>query len=275
MAASTTLLATLIGGPTLRFEYGGVAFLTDPTFDPPGEYGSSGVPLRKVAGPALAADAVLPVDVVLLSHDQHPDNLDHAGRVFLAEAGLVLSTPAAAGRIAGVTGLEPWSSTEVAGRAGTAITVTAVPAQHGPVGSEPISGPVTGFVLRSPGLPTVYVSGDNASTDVLRMITARVGDIAVAILFVGAANVGRFGEDTLTLRAADAPAIGELLKGVVVVPVHAEDWAHFTESREEFEAAMAAHAPEVTVLHPERGRPFEIPPGRPFVGEAAGTSGSR
>jgi L-ascorbate metabolism protein UlaG (beta-lactamase superfamily) len=119
---------------------------------------------------------------------------------------------------------------------------------------------VTGFVLRSPALPTVYVSGDNASTEVLGTITEQVPDIAVAILFVGAANVGRFGRDTLTLRAADAPAIGRLLHGAVVVPVHAEDWAHFIESREAFEAAMAAHAPGVTVLHPERGRAFEIPP---------------
>ena len=254
------IVATLIGGPTLRFEYGGVVFLTDPTFDPPGEYGSSGVTLRKLAGPAIPADAVGPVDVILLSHDQHPDNLDQSGRAFLRQADVVLSTPTAATRLDGVTGLEAWSSYEVAGSDGP-VSVTAVPAQHGPEGAESVSGPVTGFVLQAPGWATVYVSGDNASVEVLRLITLRVPDISVAVLFVGAANVGRFGAHNVTLGSPDAAAIGRILTGASIAPVHAEDWAHFTESRRAFEAAMSSNAPDVTVLHIDRGRPFVIEPG--------------
>src|SRR3989337_2406959 len=98
---TTRIDALLVGGPTLRFTYGGLRVLTDPTFDPPGDY-DLGVVLHKLTGPALHPADLGPIDVVLLSHDQHPDNLDTAGREYLAGVPTVLSTPEAAGRIAGV-----------------------------------------------------------------------------------------------------------------------------------------------------------------------------
>ena len=95
------VIITLIGGPTALIEAGGFRFLTDPTFDPAGgDYAMPRVTLRKTAGPMLSADAVGPIDVVLLSHDQHADNLDRAGREFLPKAGRVLTTVAGAERLA-------------------------------------------------------------------------------------------------------------------------------------------------------------------------------
>src|SRR6478735_2788383 len=85
------LTATFVGGPTLAFGYGGLTFLTDPTFDEPGEY-PGGIVLRKLVGPSVPAEDLGPIDVVLLSHDQHPDNLDGSGRALLAEVPVVLST---------------------------------------------------------------------------------------------------------------------------------------------------------------------------------------
>jgi len=72
---------THIGGPTVQIEVGGWRLLTDPTFDPPGQkynfgWGSSS---RRLAGPAIAAAELPPIDAVLLSHDHHGDNLDPAG----------------------------------------------------------------------------------------------------------------------------------------------------------------------------------------------------
>src|SRR4051794_30819302 len=72
----------LVGGPTLCIDLAGFRLLTDPTFDPPGRY-EGPVPLEKRTGPALSPDEVGPIDAVLLSHDQHFDNLDRAGRGFL------------------------------------------------------------------------------------------------------------------------------------------------------------------------------------------------
>ncbi|MBF6177378.1 MBL fold metallo-hydrolase [Nocardia otitidiscaviarum] len=221
-AATVELLH--IGGPTVRFRYGGHTWLTDPTFDEPGVYPGP-VTLRKLTGPAVSADRIGPVDVVLLSHDQHPDNLDRTGRDFLSRVETTLSTPDAAERIEGVRGLENWESVRLG-----EVTVTGVPALHGPEGCEPVTGVVTGFVLRAEGLPTVYVSGDNASVERVERIVGRMGRIDVAILNVGAANPGRFGDTDVTLNGRSAVRAAEALGDAVIVPVHAEGWAHFSET---------------------------------------------
>src|SRR5205085_12594773 len=80
---------TLVGGPTAVLEYAGLRWLTDPSLSPPGEYAGG---LVKITGPAIDPDALLPIDVVLLSHDHHSDNLDPAGREFLSTASRVLTT---------------------------------------------------------------------------------------------------------------------------------------------------------------------------------------
>ena len=137
MSAATI---TLIGGPTALIELGGFRLLTDPTFDPPGEYKLPHVTLKKTAHPALTADAVGRVDAVLLSHDQHADNLDHAGRAYAMQGPRLFTTVAGAKRLGGVAdGLAPGDSRELRGPAGT-LTVTATPARHGPAGVEPLAG---------------------------------------------------------------------------------------------------------------------------------------
>jgi L-ascorbate metabolism protein UlaG (beta-lactamase superfamily) len=70
----------LIGGPTVVIDYGGLRLVTDPTFDPPGPAG----PMTKLEAPAVEPAGLGPADAVLLSHDQHADNLDRAGREYAA-----------------------------------------------------------------------------------------------------------------------------------------------------------------------------------------------
>ena len=111
-----TFPVRVLGGPTAFFEYGGLGFLTDPTFDAPGEYvrGGSRI-LTKTAPPAASPADLGRIDVVLLSHDEHPDNLDNAGRALLADVPLTLTTPGGGERL-GVKGLADWESVEVDGR---------------------------------------------------------------------------------------------------------------------------------------------------------------
>lgn len=244
---------TLIGGPTAIIEYGGIRLLTDPTFDEPGDYPSGSVTLHKLTGPALGADEVGAIDVVLLSHDQHPDNLDAAGRAFLPRAGVVLSTPAAASRLDGVRGLEPWQSHAVGD-----VEITAVPALHGPEGAEELSGPVTGFVVRAPGRPVVYVAGDNAAPALVGEIAGRLGPIDIAVLFTGAANVGRFGDADLTLNARTAVEAARALGDAIIVPVHAEGWHHFTETIDRLEREFAYAGLADRLLVPVAGVPLAL-----------------
>lgn len=225
-----------LGGPTSLIEFGGVRLLTDPTFDPPGDYPIGSRVLTKTSRAVAGVDEFDAVDAVLLSHDQHPDNLDRGGRAFVGAARLTLSTRQAAERLDGaVRGLVPWQSVDL-GR----VTITAVPAQHGPDGCEPVTGPVTGFVLHAPGLPRVYVSGDNASLDVVRTIADRVGDCAIAVLFAGAARTALLDGAALTLGSAGAAEAARLIGAAHIVPLHFEGWAHFTEGRDTLSTAFTA-----------------------------------
>lgn len=241
---------TYIGGPTALLEITGTRLLLDPTFDGPGEYPIGTRALSKTAGPALSAAEVGAVDAVLLSHDQHPDNLDAAGRTYLATAPLVLSTGAAAQRVDGVTALPNWAEVSVG-----AVTVTGVPAQHGPDGTDHLVGEVTGFVLTSP--LTVYVSGDNASLDVVRQVAARFPGIDVAVLFAGGARtpvVSGF----LTLTSADAAEAASILGARHVVPLHFEHWGHFTQGADTLLAAFAAAGLTDRMHLPQPGEVVEI-----------------
>lgn len=229
-----------VGGPTAVVAIGGLRLLTDPTFDAPGEYPIGARALVKTAGPALGPGEVGPVDAVLLSHDQHPDNLDRAGRELLAEAPLVLSTRSAHDRLVGaVRTLPNWEHVDLPRPDGGVLRVTGVPAQHGPDGSEKLVGEVTGFVLSGSGLPTVYVSGDNASLEVVRSIAARLGPFDVALLFAGAARTELVPNGTLTLTSAEAAEAAGILGAGQVVPLHFEQWAHFTEDGASLEAEFA------------------------------------
>ncbi|MET8137903.1 MBL fold metallo-hydrolase [Streptomyces sp. NPDC005251] len=236
----TSLEITYVGGPTAVIAIGGLRLLTDPTFDAPGEYPVGARKLVKTTGPALPAGKLGPVDAVLLSHDQHPDNLDASGREYLQDAPVTLSTASAYERIgAPVRALRPWESVELARPDGGVLRVTAVPAQHGPDGSLPLVGEVTGFVLSGERLPKVYVSGDNASLDVVREIAGREGPFDVAVLFAGAARTPLVPAAPLTLTSEDAARAAEILGAARVVPLHFEHWGHFTQDGSTLTKAFA------------------------------------
>jgi len=230
----------VVGGPTAVLQVGGLRLLTDPTLSPAGAHETTpGRPLTKTEDPAVAPDELGRIDAVLLSHDQHADNLDPAGQLFLQSVPLTLTTPAAAGRLGGTAlGLEPWSASTLPLPAGGWLTVTAVPARHGPPGCEPITGDVTGFALAGDGLPTIYVSGDNASLDAVREIADRFGPFDIALLFAGAARTSLFDGEPLTLTGEDAAEAAEILSARWVVPLHVRGWAHFSEGPADFLAAF-------------------------------------
>jgi L-ascorbate metabolism protein UlaG (beta-lactamase superfamily) len=86
-----TVEITLVGGPTAVIAVDGYRLLTDPTFDPPGDYELAYTRLAKLARPAVGSDQIGPIDAVLLSHEQHLDNFDRAGRAFAQTVARVLT----------------------------------------------------------------------------------------------------------------------------------------------------------------------------------------
>jgi L-ascorbate metabolism protein UlaG (beta-lactamase superfamily) len=231
---------TYIGGPTAFLEMRGLRFLTDPTFDPAGtEYPTSVYTLHKTESPAIPLERVGRVDAVLLSHDQHFDNLDHAGRKLLPTARKVLTTVAGAERLKGnAIGLAPWQSMGFSDEAGKSLRVTAAPARHGPVARN--RGPMIGFVLSQPDAPEecVYVSGDTVLYEGVEEVARRF-KIATALLFMGAAVVSQVGPDHLTMTADEAIHAAQLFGDATIVPLHFSGWQHFTESRDLIQQTFA------------------------------------
>ncbi len=259
--AEPRLTLTYVGGPTALLQLGWLRLLTDPTFDPAGqEYRPAGYTLRKTAGPALSPEALGRVDIVLLSHDHHFDNLDVAGRNFLSSAGRVLTTPAGAEALGGnAFGLSPWQSISVATPEGRVLRVTATPAQHGPAGHE--RGPVTGFALAFRDAPesVVYVSGDTVWHEGLAQVARRFR-VRTAVLFMGAARVPEAGPWHLTLTAEEGVKAAAAFPEAAIVPLHYEGWAHFTESREAIARAFAEAGLEERVCWGEPGREIVVAP---------------
>ncbi len=247
-----TISITLIGGPTALIEIDGFRLLTDPTFDAPGDYPLPHVKLEKLTGPALGVDAIGTVDAVLLSHDQHADNLDHAGREFLAKAKRVLTTQAGASRLGSrIEGLAPWDSARVKGENGGALTVTATPARHGPAGIEPLSGDVIGFVVESdqPGSRPIYVTGDTVWFDGVAEVARRF-NCGVVLPFAGAAQTR--GPFHLTMDTNDTIETARAFPDAVIVPLHTEGWAHFRQNGEDLRKSfdVLGFGPRLRLLEP-------------------------
>jgi Beta-lactamase superfamily domain len=131
-----------------------------------------------------------------------------------------------------------WESFELPRRNEAPIQVTGVPAQHGPEGSEELVGEVTGFVLSGTDSPTVYISGDNASVEVVRMINRRLGPFDAVILNAGAARTALADGAPLTLTSELAAEAVEILGEPPTVPLHFEGWAHFTEGADSLRASF-------------------------------------
>ncbi len=233
-----TAKITLIGGPTALIEFGGFRLLTDPTFDPPGEYKLPHVTLKKTAGPALGAAEIGQVDAVLLSHDQHADNFDHAGKAYAMQAPHLFTTVAGARRLGGIAeGLAPGESRELTKPNGARLTITATAARHGPAGIEPLAGDVIGFVLASPGARPIYITGDTVWYDGVAEVARRF-HAGLVLLFAGAAKTR--GAFHLTMSANDALDTAHAFPDAVIVPVHYDGWAHFSQSGDDLAQSFKA-----------------------------------
>ncbi len=246
----TTLHATHIGTATVLLELrrgeDRVCLVTDPVFSAAGtRYTLSGVaPLSytNLRPPALLPRALPPIDVVLLSHDQHRDNFDHSGRQLARGARRVLTTRTGARRLArnalsNVMGLAPWDTTELT-VGGLTVRVTATPARHGPAFSRPIVGPVVGFLLEWTDNQhgPLWISGDTVWHRKLEPLADR--GIGVALVHAGAAHFALTGRIRYTMDGRDVARAARCLNPHTIVPIHYEGWSHFRQGRAEVTDAL-------------------------------------
>jgi L-ascorbate metabolism protein UlaG (beta-lactamase superfamily) len=258
LTAVAQLRITYIGGPTALLEYAGLRFLTDPTLDPAGaDYPTPAYTLHKTQAPALAPEQLDKIDAVLLSHDHHFDNLDHAGRAALSTARVVFTTRDGAERLGGnAEGLLAWDKRVFAAPDGRTVELTATPARHGPAGGD--RGPVVGFVLTALGAPVVYVSGDTVWYEGVVEIGQRFS-VEVAVLNAGAAKVAVAGPSPLTFTAADVVTLARAWPKAVIVPLHFEGWTHFSEGAAELRDAFARAGLTARLRWAPPGVPTNVP----------------
>lgn len=236
----------------VRLEIGPFRLLTDPVLDPAGYiYRFPFYSLEKLHGPddsAALAAAIGPVDAVLLSHAQHRDNLDDAGRNLLYTMPKALTTvPSAASlkrRQPGASrtelvGLDVWQSHTLRAASGEELRITAVPAQHAPSWMFPERlpsiGKVIGFVLEWEGQQhgALYISGDTVAFSGLRAIAKRFPRIGTGLIHFGAARFPVTGLVRLSLSAEAALKVGDWLQPRTIVPIHYDGWRHFSQSAEQ------------------------------------------
>jgi L-ascorbate metabolism protein UlaG (beta-lactamase superfamily) len=254
--SALNIALTLIGGPTVLVEFDGLRLLTDPTFDPPGHYEGKGpVKHEKTSGPALSVDEVGGLDAVLLSHDHHLDNLDHAGRAMLPTVGVTYTTVSGAGRLGGnAAGVPPFETRTLEGRNGKKLLITATPARHGPVGVD--VGDVVGFALgvEQPG-DLIYITGDTlwyeGTAEVARRFSPKV-----VVLFTGAAEpLGRF---HMTMGSEDALEAANAFSDVALVSVHNEGWIHYRETQDQLADVFAKFHLADRLTRFEKGMPLQF-----------------
>ncbi|KAK7050881.1 hypothetical protein VNI00_004993 [Paramarasmius palmivorus] len=234
----SSLKITHVGTATAIIDIDGVTFLTDPVFAGAGaEYPVlPGFSLKSLDGPAVKLNELPPIDAVLLSHEDHPDNLDEVGRTLL-EGRQVFTTPDGAKKLSprpGVKALQPWETVS-ADIGGKPFKITGIPCQHLP------GGEVVGFILESPsfgthsdGLPNaIYFSGDTVYFEELKEMKKK-WHIVVALLNLGVAAVPTpNGNLLITMGGQDAVNFTRDLGVDVVVPMHFESWTHFSEKVDE------------------------------------------
>ncbi|KAH7042274.1 putative Zn-dependent hydrolases of the beta-lactamase protein [Macrophomina phaseolina] len=228
----STLKITHVGTATAVLNIDGVNLLTDPFFSPAGTEFDVGVAtLKNADGPALELADIPPIDAVLLSHEDHPDNLDELGRRLL-DGRKVLTTVDGAKNLQprpGVRGLRPWETVPlIAGD--KHFRVTGTPCQHLP------GGECTGFIIESDsfgstdGLPNViYFSGDTVYIDELARIREKY-HVTAALLNLGAAVAPLpDGPVQITMDGKQAVRLFREIRADILVPMHFESWGHFTQ----------------------------------------------
>ncbi len=234
---------TRIGGPTHLVELDGWRVLIDPTFDAPGRryafgFGTSSV---KTLAPAVAREDLGPVDLVLLSHDHHADNLDDAGRALLPAARHVITTASAARRLAlaNTRGLVAGTATHLVAEGKASLDVTATPCRHGPPLSHGVVGDVVGFAVRREGESQValWVTGDSVLYPAIRKV-ARSLTVDVAIVNAGGVRFGITGPLRYTMTGAEAVELISELDPRIAVPAHFSGWSHFRDGEDGMRTAV-------------------------------------
>ncbi|TBX66141.1 MBL fold metallo-hydrolase [Flavobacterium silvisoli] len=231
---------THIDTACVLLDINGFKILTDPTLNNKDgvlpQYVSSPFAFsKKYVDPALTPEQIGIIDLVLLSHDHHSDNLDKKGRAFIKTVKTVLSTKDAERRLKNTNtiGLDNWDEFIVNNEKVNGLKITAIPAQHTNIKRlDKVMGKVIGFTIEWEGQQNgcIYISGDTVLFEGIYELQKRK-KVDVAILHLGAGAFPYLKRNLrVTMNGEEAIATGNILNPNKIIPIHYEGWWHFKQS---------------------------------------------
>ena len=257
-----------IGTATVLIRYGGITILTDPNFLHKGGQVQLGYGLtsERLTDPAIAIDALPPIDLVLLSHF-HGDHFDHLVQEKLRRDVPIVTTPQSALALEslGFTqrhALRTWDTLTVS-KGGTTLRISAMPGRHGPPVLAGMLPAVMGSMLewsRNGGAPDyrIYITGDTLVYDDLREIPRRYPEVDLALLHLGGTRI--LGVMKVTMDGEDGVRMMQLIAPQHAIPIHYNDYTVFKSPLSDFEQAVKAAELQDRVSYLKHGQSWRFTP---------------
>jgi L-ascorbate metabolism protein UlaG (beta-lactamase superfamily) len=243
---------TLVRNATLLVDTGGRRLLVDPSLDPAGARPPIADtpeprPNPLVELPFAASEVVAGLDAVLVTH-LHADHLDDTAVALLDPRVPLACQPPDEPvlRERGFTDVRPVDGgIDLCG-----IGVARTAGRHGTGELGDRLGPVSGFVLRAPGEPALYVAGDTIWCE---EVEAALAEHAPDVVVVNAGGARFLEGDPIVMDASDVVATAWAAPRATVVAVHLEALNHCLLSRAELRAAVDEAGVGARVVIPADG----------------------